>query len=396
MDESASESMTELNAEFSTEFDTALDSVLDSGLGTIYSAASAQVRQHGQVIYSAGGGRLDPDGRREVGEAVRSDTFFDLASLTKLFTATAFFRLIDAGKVSLETSVSAVLPAFSGLRPIRPYPDPLNTGKWIEVVPRTEATVDAGAITFRQILTHSSGLPAWLNLRDASDNAARLALCLETPFAYLPGTQVIYSDVGFILLGAAIARLTEKPLAEAMQTLVLEPLKLAAHYRPVADYQGKAQLNVAPTEFCAWRKRRIVGEVHDENAASFGGVSGHAGLFGTAADVAALGQVYLENGAGLISEPLAREAVKLQIGDRGLGWMRRTSDISSSGRYFSPDSYGHTGFTGTSLWIDPTRGLVCALLTNRVFYGRDGDPVYEFRRTFHDTLIESLNKVRTG
>jgi CubicO group peptidase (beta-lactamase class C family) len=367
-----------------------LDAFLETGVGTIYSAVSAHVLRDAVPIFTAAFGTGDPDGRLDQPPAVTPDTFFDLASLSKLFTTTALFRLIDAGRVTLDTPLAAVLPEFSGMRPIRPYPNPLNTGEWVEVVPPTDVQIDTSTITLRQLLSHSSGLPAWLNLRTLPDNTARLHACFTTPFAYPPGTQVVYSDIGFILLGEVVKRLSATDsLATAMRELVLQPLGLSVHYRRApADLSD--QIALAPTEFCQWRQRRIVGEVHDENAASFGGVSGHAGLFGTARDVAALGQVYLDKGTGFISPELVREATQVQIADRGLGWMLRTAELSSSGQYFSPGSYGHTGFTGTSLWIDPKRRIVCALLTNAVFYGRDKMAILKFRRNFHDRLIETL------
>ncbi|MHB8629494.1 MAG: serine hydrolase domain-containing protein [Aggregatilineales bacterium] len=368
----------------------ALAALLQDGIGKLYTAASAQVQQHGSLIYKGAFGTLDLEGRLNQGEPATPETFFDLASLTKLFTVTAFFRLIDAGRVTLDTPVVTVLPEFAGQRPIRSYPHPLNTGEWVAVVPPTDTLIDAGMVTFRHLLTHSSGLPAWLNLRNEADNIARLQLCFTTPFAYPPGTQAIYSDIGLILLGEAIARLNGTSLAETVQTLVLSPLNSKAHYRPAPADPNASQAHIAPTEWCTWRQRRIVGEVHDENAASFGGVAGHAGLFGRAADVAALAQVYLDGGGELISPGLVREAIRLQIGDRGLGWMLRSPETSSSGRFFSPNSYGHTGFTGTSVWVDPERSLVCVLLTNRVFYGRDADGIIAFRRAFHNTVIETL------
>jgi CubicO group peptidase (beta-lactamase class C family) len=193
--------------------------------------------------------------------------------------------------------------------------------------------------------------------------------------------------VGFILLGMAIQRLTDKSLDQAMKSLVIKPLELTVRYGPIT--RG----NVAPTEFCAWRQRRLVGEVDDENSATLHGVAGHAGLFGTAADVATLGQLYLNKGGGFISPRLAQNATRAHIEDRGLGWMIRTPEGSSSGRLFSAGSFGHTGFVGTSLWVDPQRELVCALLTNNVFFGRDQrhrDDLVRFRSLFHDTLIEAL------
>jgi serine-type D-Ala-D-Ala carboxypeptidase len=363
-----------------------VDDLLQNALGTVYTAAAVQIRQAGETIYSATLGTTDPEGRPDAGEPVRADTLFDLASLTKLFTATAFFRLYDAGIVKLDTPVSKFLKEFSGERAIHPYPHPLNTGEQVQVVPPTDEKIDAGAVTFGQLLTHSSGLPAWLNLRDADDIPSRLAMCLHSDFAYPPGTQVVYSDVGFILLGLVVAKLNGTTLQQAMDDLVCNSMGFTVRYAvpdPIPE-------NVAPTEFDSWRGRRIVGEVHDENAATLGGVAGHAGLFGTVTDVAGLGHVYLDDGAKLLEPETARLATTRQIEDRGLGWMMRSAEGSSSGQYFSAESYGHTGFVGNSLWVDPARKLVCALLTNNVFFGRDKDNITAFRRQFHDTIIESL------
>src|SRR5262245_61417761 len=363
----------------------AVDTLLQEGLGKVYTAASVEIRQRGAVIYRKAVGSLDPDGQLGADcHPTRLDTLFDFASLTKLYSATAFFRLVDAGRVMLHGPVKSILPAFSGLRSIRPYPDPLSPGKEIAVVPPTDQTVDAVAVTFTHLLTHSSGLPAWINLRERDTEDARREMCLTTPFSYPMGTQVVYSDVGFILLGMAIEKLSDRPLDQAMKYLVQKPLDLTIRYGPVAPG------NVAPTEFCQWRKRRIAGEVHDENSATLHGVAGHAGLFGTATDVTTLGQIYLANGGGFISPRLAHDAVRTHIGDRGLGWHTRSPQGSSSGHYFSADSYGHTGFVGNSIWVDPQRQLICTLLSNRVFFGRDPEAITQFRPRFHDTVVQSL------
>lgn len=361
----------------------ALEELLQGALGSVYTAAAVQIRRRGEVIYSATLGTLDPEGRPDQGEPVRSDTFFDFASLTKLYTATAFFRLFDAGVIKLDTPVAKFLPEFSGERAIKPYPHPLNTGELVQVVPPADQRVDARTVTFWHLLTHSSGLPAWLNLREADDIPARLAMCLHSNFACEPGTQVVYSDVGFILLGLVVAKVNGTSLEQAMQSLVIRPMGFTMRYGGITE-------NVVPTEFCQWRKRRLVGEVHDENAATLDGVAGHAGLFGTVTDAASLGQLYLDDGDHLIEKETVNKATTLQIGDRGLGWMMRSPEGSSSGKYFSPNSYGHTGFVGNSLWVDPERKLVCALLTNNVFFGRDKEKIIAFRKQFHDTVIESL------
>jgi CubicO group peptidase (beta-lactamase class C family) len=364
-----------------------LDAFLNASLGTVFTAASVEVRLRGSTVYRTALGSLDPDGAL-TGDYPRvgRETLFDYASLTKLFTTIAFFRLVDAGRVALDTPVVDILPEFTGQRPIRPYDHPLQLGELVEVVPPTDMLIDASTITFHHLLTHSSGLPAWINLRKADDVPSRMALCYTTPFAYPPSTTVIYSDVGLILLGEAIARLTDATLNTALRRLVTVPLDLHARYGPIREAVGQ----MPPTEFCQWRGRRVVGEVHDENAATLGGVAGHAGLFGTAADVATLAQLYLADGGGFISSRLAREATRRQIGDRGLGWMLRSAEGSSSGHHFSADSFGHTGFVGNSVWVDPVRHLISVVLTNNVFFGRQKDAITQFRVEFHDALIQAL------
>jgi CubicO group peptidase (beta-lactamase class C family) len=365
----------------------ALDKLLREALGKVYTAAQVEVRWRNAVIYRAQFGTLDAEGRQN-GDGVQRvtrHTRFDYASLTKLFTTLAFLRLVDSGRVQLEQPVCSVLPALRGERPIQPYPDPLKPGALVQVVPPTAQKVDAAQVTFYHLLTHSSGLAAWLDLRAAPDVDARRAMCLNSPFSAPLGERTIYSDIGYILLGMALEALTDHPLRELMQRLVLRPLELSAAYSPILPPES-----VPPTELCAWRGKRIQGEVHDENAATLGGAAGHAGLFGTAGDVALIGQLYLDEGGGFISPRLARAAVRPQIGDRGLGWQMRPADPTATVHALSPSSYGHTGFVGNSLWIDPERQLVAALLTNNVFFGRQDRTILTFRRQFHDTLINAL------
>ncbi len=367
----------------------ALERLLHESLGTIYTAAQVEVRWRNAIIYRADLGTLDAEGR-QAGEGIQPvtrHTRFDYASLTKLFTTLAFFRLVDAGKVQIDQPVCTLLPELRGERPIQPYPDPLRPGHFVEVVPPTDRKIDAAQVTFYHLLTHSSGLAAWLDLRTAPDLEARRAMCLNAPFSAPLGECALYSDINYILLGMAVEALTDRPLREAMQRLVLRPLELSATYSPITPPDS-----VPPTELCAWRSRRVQGEVHDENAATLGGAAGHAGLFGTAADVALIGQLYLDEGGGFISPRLAREAVRRHIADRGLGWQMRPADPEATVRALSPKSYGHTGFVGSSIWVDPERHLVAALLTNNVFFGRQDRQIMPFRRRFHDALINALEK----
>ena len=383
-----------------------------SGLGHVFPAAVLHVRQAGAVVFERAYGYLDPETRRH---PTHPDSLFDLASLTKLFVATAFMTLVEAGRVSLETPVAEILPEFAGTRPIGPTEDPL-TRTIIPPDPQFAGQeVDASAVTFWHLLTHTSGLAAWRGLyrEDGEEGDAvplphqvrpalrahRIeAIYEQYGFAYPPGARVIYSDLGFILLGEAVARLAGAPLDVYLRQAVLEPLGLrATTYNPLAH--GFSRERIVPAEFCAWRRRRCIGEVHDENAASLGGVAGHAGLFSTPAEVAALGQLYLDGGVynsvRLLRPETVAEMVRVQVSGedntRGLGWLQRSSSYSSSGRWFHPRSFGHTGFTGTSLWVDPDRGLVVALLTNRVYYGRDPQPIHDFRPCLHDAVAEALS-----
>jgi len=401
---------------------------MQSGVGCIFPAAVLHVRQGGTAIFERAYGDLDPDtGHRPT----QAGGLFDLASLTKLFTATAFIRLVEAGRVTLTTPVAEVLPEFAGRRPIGPSEDPLASATIPPDPQFAGQEVDTGTVTFWHLLTHTSGLAAWRSLyreeagsrsqgsgtRDlgsgirewgtggplphlvpAALRARRIsAIYRHYGFAYPPGARVVYSDLGFILLGEAIARLAGVPLEVYLRRAVLEPLGLRkTTYNPLAH--GISPEEIVPTEFCAWRHRRCIGEVHDENSASLSGVAGHAGLFSTAAEVAALGQLYLDggiyNGVRLLAPETVAEMVRVQVGGdedpRGLGWHQRSAGYSSSGHGFSPRSFGHTGFTGTSLWVDPDRALVVALLTNRVYYGRDPQSIMDLRPRLHDTVITSL------
>jgi len=368
-----------------------------NGLGRVFPAAVLLVNWHGTPVFHRAYGHLDPDTCHRL---THTDTLFDLASLTKLFTATAFMTLVGAGRAELDCPVVEILPEFSGSRPIGPAEDPLNG----DIIPTLEAytgiLVDAATVTFRHLLTHTSGLAAWRSLfRDLEGipPAARRQRAVELisgyDFAHLPGDRVVYSDLGFILLGEAVARLTGQPLDQAVRSLVLDPLGLAhTAYCPLHPQ------SIAPTEMCAWRGRRLRGEVDDENAAAMGGVSGHAGLFSTAWEVAILGRLYLDGGrygdVRLLSPELAAEMVREQAAGeghrRGLAWMLATDVDASCGPAFSRQSYGHTGFTGTSLWIDPTRELIVVLLTNRVYHGRDGTNIATFRRFLHENVIAVL------
>lgn len=306
------------------------------------------------------GGYLDD----EASSPVTADTQFDLASLTKLFTALAFLGLVEQLVVELDGDVREVLPvpggALSGGRPM----------------------------TWRQLLAHTAGLPATAPMHLAADEAAARAMLVATEPVGRSGEGVVYSDIGFMLLGLAIERLAGRTLDDVITDRVSGPARMTrTTFRPDAA--------TASTEFCAWRRRRLTGEVHDENAAALGGVAGHAGLFGTARDLARLGRILLSGGSPVVEPRTLEEMTREQAVDgpwrRGLGFGLWSPDPAAASHPFGRRTYGHTGFTGTSLWIDPDRRLVVALLTNAVHRGRADRGLAAARRGLHAALVADVD-----
>jgi CubicO group peptidase (beta-lactamase class C family) len=388
-----------------------VETVIQTGLETTAPAIGIVVYRNGEQLVNRAYGFLDPESHRR---PLRTDTLFDLASLTKLYTVTAFLMQVADGRVSLDTPIVEVIPEFgrSGPRPIGETQDP-HTLQVLPPVPDLLAfsPVDPNEITFRHLLTHTSGLAPWRGLfehigptppppdqPDVMSYSARkrkgLNLISNYPFVDAPGHNVHYSDLGLILLGEAVARLDDQPsVAEVIDNRIVAPSQLQR-----TGFNPRDPRECVPTEFDQrWRRRRCRGEVHDENAAALGGVAGHAGLFASADDVACFGQSWLEALAGkrwlpqrLAVDAVAEHAVS-GVERRGLGWALKTTGVSSSGKHFSPNSIGHTGFTGTSLWIDPLREVVVALMTNRVYHGRDPEAILSFRPAVHDAIAEWLD-----
>ncbi len=388
-----------------------LQELVTANLDAVFPAAAVTVVKDGQVILNEAWGWIDPDTRLV---PVTTDTLFDLASVTKLFTVTAFLSLAGEHGLSLDAPIVTVLPEFgrSGPRSVDGGIDPHSKTPLPVPDAMRGKLVDPARVTFRHLLTHTSGLAAWRDVYNAAGPAPAppdvpdplprqerwsqaLAALWNYPFVDEPGSGVRYSDLGLMLLGEAAARLygASGQLDKAIAARVIEPLKLETTlFNPVQN--GISREHIAPTEDDPqWRKRRVWGEVHDENACGVGGVVGHAGLFATARDVAALGQGWLVEDARLgVSPEWMREAKQEQTNGerRGLGWVLKSAEGSSAGELFSMDSYGHTGFTGTSLWIDPARALVVAALTNSVYPGRLKPGTFEFRRDLHTFLAAAL------
>lgn len=370
----------------------ALTTLIDRAVPQVAPAMQLVVRWRGTTVYERTAGWIDPETRSR---PTQPDTLFDLASVTKLFVVTLCMMLVEAGAVALDQPLASVLPEFSGPRPTQPYADPQQTGRLISLEPRA-TRIDAGSITLRQVLTHTSGLPPWCPLFRQPTRAAAWQMALMTPFAYRPGTRVLYSDIGLMLLGLAIERLAGQPLDRLVAQRISGPLSLRHTGFVPLDQPQRAAHTIAPTEICAWRNRRVHGQVHDENAAALGGIAGHAGLFSTAADVARFGQSLLDGGAPLLDAATVAEMTRPHVERaavrRGLGFALWSPDPEASSHPFSRRTFGHTGFTGTSLWIDPERRLVVALLTNDVYHGRAERRIGGLRLAVHQAVVEAIER----
>ncbi|HSK19281.1 MAG TPA: serine hydrolase [Longimicrobiales bacterium] len=362
-----------------------LDSLVETGIaeGAAPGAALA-VGRYGRIVHLDAYGRIDT---AAASAPVTDSTLFDMASLTKVVaTTTAAMILEEEGRLDLD-------------RPVRDF------------LPGLDAPEKA-AITVRMLLTHSggfiSGAPLW---RDAPGRAAFLRSMNERPLAYTPGDSTIYSDWDLILTGWIIEEITERPLDVFLQERVWGPLGMRdTGFNPLADVAVRAGEHctvthrighpllprVAATEQdTVYRHRPIHGIVHDENACALGGVAGHAGLFSSARDLAVFAQMMLNGGsysgvrildANTIARWTARQNPR---SSRALGW-DTPSPGATAGRYFSPRSFGHTGFTGTSMWMDPERGVFVVLLTNRVNPTRQNFRHEPLRRDLADAVQAAI------
>jgi CubicO group peptidase (beta-lactamase class C family) len=354
------------------------DAVVAAATGTAFPGAVLAVGRPGEPPHERAFGRLS----YETGAAeVKPDTIYDLASLTKVVaTTTVAMMLVDEQKLDLDAPVARLLPRFRGGA--------------------------KEAVSVRHLLSHSSGLPWWAPLyKEASGRREMLERLLALPLAYEPGTRSDYSDLGMVLLGVLLEEAGGAPLEILVRSRVTEPLGLVdTGYLP-----GPALVpRIAPTELDPWRGRLLVGEVHDENAFAFGGVAGHAGLFGTAGDLARFARMVLDGGLHEGRRLVSRATIELFTrragvprSTRALGWDTAADEgggrsstpgdpcYSSAGSLLSPRSFGQTGFTGTSLWIDPDRGLYLVLLTNRVHPSRANDAIRAVRARLADVVAHA-------
>ena len=336
-----------------------------------FPGAALAVAHQGKLVVSQGFGRFTYD---DSAATVEPDTVFDIASITKVFaTTTMAMMLFERGALRLDSTVSQLLPEFVSLSP------PHQRQK-------------REAVTVHMLLTHSSGLPAYEKLFEfAHGKKELLRAAMTTPLTAMPGVRAEYSDIGFILLGEILERIAGEPLDEFAQRRIFERIGLTRTWF-VPSLEVRSQ--IPPTENDrTFRKRIIQGEVNDENAWVMDGVSGHAGMFASATDIATFAECLLQGGAPLVKNTTLALFTRREDSppgtSRGLGW-DTPSYPSSSGTRFAPTSYGHLGFTGTSLWIDPKRHLSVTFLTNRTWPDRSSQLIREVRPRLHDAIVEAI------
>jgi CubicO group peptidase (beta-lactamase class C family) len=331
-----------------------------------FPAAVVEVGTTGAVAWREAFGTLTYD---RGATAANEESIFDLASLTKVIaTASVAMEAIGRDQISLEAPVHRWLPGW------------MNGGR--------------AAITIRDLLLHCAGLPAWLPLyRTCRDRLEFEAAIAAAPLEYVPRTASIYSDLGFIALGFLLEEATGQPLGRAFEDLASRLGLGEIQFTPPPSRKAR----IAPTEIDPWRGRLLVGETHDENAAALAGVAGNAGLFGTAAAVGAFARIVLGARLGVRgSSPFDPRLVEeftsrghIPGSSRALGWDTMLP-TSSCGTRMSVRAFGHTGFTGTSLWIDPDARVYVVLLTNRVHPTRANEAICAVRPALHDAVFDDL------
>ncbi len=342
-----------------------------------FPACSLAVTLRGELVAHKALGRFTYD---PASPEVTVASIFDLASLTKVLATTAMAMILyERGLLDLEAPVAAIVPEF-----VAAFDD----------ITLDESDARRRDVTLRMLLAHSSGLPAYekLFLR-AKTREALLRAAFATPLAEAPGVRAAYSDIGFIILGVALARLADESLDAFCQREVFGPLGMThTTFNPAPALKD----SIPPTaDDRTFRHRIIQAEVQDANASVLGGIAGHAGLFSGAEDLAIFSHAMLNGGHPILRsstvELFSRRESAPEGTSRALGW-ETPSAPSQSGKHFSSRSFGHLGYTGTSLWIDPDRQLSITLLTNRTWPDCQNVAIKQVRPAFHDSIIESLGK----
>jgi CubicO group peptidase (beta-lactamase class C family) len=352
--------------------DTALVTTLDKVVKTALEEAVAPgvaiaVGRNGHIAYMKGYGTIDWN--RPGSPAVDTNTLYDLASLTKVIATTSVAMILEeGGQLDLGRTVGSYLPEFN--------------------------TPEKGSITVRQLLTHSSGLEAGANIyRTARGREQYLQQISARPLEYTPGSNMIYSDWNMIVLQLVMERITGKTLDVLATEKIFRPLGMTdTQFQPSISLRSR----IAPTQVDDGRGGLLWGSVHDENAWAIGGVAGHAGLFSTARDLALFSMMVLNGGEGANGIRIAKPATiarwtsrQGRESSRTLGWDSPDGG-SSAGQFFSPWSFGHTGFTGTSIWIDPEKDLFVVVLTNRVNPTQNNTRHVQLRRDVADAVQQAV------
>jgi len=337
-----------------------------------FPACSLTVTFGGELVAHKALGRFTYDA---ASPEVTTSSIFDLASLTKVVATTAMAMILyERGLLDLEAPVTAIVPEFAGQL--------------------TENDARRREVTLRMLLAHSSGLPAYeklfLRVKTRED---LLQAAFTTPLSAAPGARAEYSDIGFIILGVVLERLADESLDVFCQREIFGPLGMThTTFNPASALKD----SIPPTaDDRTFRHRIIQGEVQDENASVLSGIAPHAGLFSTTEDLAIFAHAMLNGGYPILRsstvELFSRRESAPEGTSRALGW-DTPSAPSQSGKYFSPRSFGHLGYTGTSLWIDPERQLSISLLANRTWPDCQNQAIKQVRPAFHDAVIEALGK----
>jgi CubicO group peptidase (beta-lactamase class C family) len=360
------------NSGLDTSLITALDKLVKTALEeAVAPGVSIAVGRNGHIAYMKGYGTIDWN--RPGSPAVDTNTLYDLASLTKVIaTTTVAMILEEGGQLDLGRTVGSYLPEFN--------------------------TPEKAHITVRQLLTHSSGLEAGANIyRSARGREQYIQQISARPLEYTPGTNMIYSDWNMIVLQLVMERITGKTLDVLATEKIFRPLGMTdTQFQPSITLRAR----IAPTQVDDGRGGLLWGTVHDENAWAIGGVAGHAGLFSTARDLALFSMMILNGGEGANGIRIAKPATiarwtsrQGRESTRTLGWDSPDGG-SSAGQFFSPWSFGHTGFTGTSIWIDPEKDLFVVVLTNRVNPTQNNTRHVQLRRDVADAVQQAVLGVR--
>jgi CubicO group peptidase (beta-lactamase class C family) len=333
----------------------------------VFPGASIAVTINGRLLAWKALGRFtyDPES-----PSVSPTTIYDLASLSKpIATTTMAMILYERGVLDLEAPVADLLPEFASADDAR-----------------------RSSVTVRMLLAHSSGLPAYEKLFLTSVTREELIeAAMRTPLVTAPGEVAEYSDIGFIVLGELLSKIVDEPLDRFCDREIFDPLGMAgARYVPPPQWCTQIPPTENDTNF---RHRIIQGEVNDENCSVMGGIAGHAGVFGSALDVATFAHCVLDGGLPIVSPATValftrRENLPANT-SRALGW-DTPSHPSQSGTRFGPRTFGHLGFTGTSLWCDPDRKLSVTLLTNRTWPDRSSQKIKQVRPLIHDAILEAV------